>query len=138
MFATLIYIFELKVGLSSSKKVVFICFNKSPLKVLKHAFYFMSKALFVLEISTFLYWLFGHIEKRPEKKTKVNFKTYDVTGWATNNYNTFLVKYLIKSRCFPVNNAIILRTYFLWNTSIGLFWKKCFLVLRQKATQILP
>ena len=31
-----------------------ICFNKSPLKVVKNAFYFILKALFVLEIFTFL------------------------------------------------------------------------------------
>ena len=45
----------------------------------------MLKALFVLEIFTFLSLLFGYIEKRLDKKAKVNFKIYN---WPTNNYNT--------------------------------------------------
>ena len=40
----------LKVGHSPSKKVGFVCFNESPLKVIKNAFYFMLKTLFILEI----------------------------------------------------------------------------------------
>ena len=42
-----------KVGFSPSKKIVFIYFNENPLKVKKNAFYFMLKALFVLEIFKF-------------------------------------------------------------------------------------
>ena len=37
-----------KVRLSPSKKVDFSCFNKSPLKTMNNAFYFIVKALFVL------------------------------------------------------------------------------------------
>ena len=44
---------NMKVGLLPSKKVVFICFNKSPLKVIKNAFYFMFKTFFVLVILYF-------------------------------------------------------------------------------------
>ena len=40
---------KLKIGLSASKKVVFICFNESPLKMMVNA-YFMLKSLFGLEI----------------------------------------------------------------------------------------
>ena len=43
-----------KIGLSSSKKKCFICFNESLLKVMKNAFYFILKALFVLKIFNFL------------------------------------------------------------------------------------
>ena len=43
------------------KKVCMICFIKSPLKLMKNAFYFISKALFVLKIFKFLSWLFGHV-----------------------------------------------------------------------------
>ena len=39
---------------SPSRKNCFICFNKSLLKVNKNAFYFISKALFVLKILKFL------------------------------------------------------------------------------------
>ena len=45
---------RLKVGLSTSKKVFFICFNNSPSKMMKNAFYFILKALFVLKVFTFL------------------------------------------------------------------------------------
>ena len=48
----------------------------------------MLKVLFVLEIFTFLWSLFGYAEKRLHKETVVNFKIYGVTGWATNYYNT--------------------------------------------------
>ena len=43
-----------KVGLSPSKKKVIICFNHSPSKMMKNAFYFILKALFVLKIFKFL------------------------------------------------------------------------------------
>ena len=41
-----------EVGLSPSKKIV-ICLIKSPLKMMKNAFYFILKALFVLKINNF-------------------------------------------------------------------------------------
>ena len=49
---TLVYTtnFTIKVGLSPSKKIIFICFNYSRLKVIKNAFYFILKAFFVLKI----------------------------------------------------------------------------------------
>ena len=65
----------LKVGLSPSKKVVFIFFNKSSLKMMKNAFYFMLKALFVLVIFTLL--------SRKKLRTKMTLCLYDVTDWAT-------------------------------------------------------
>ena len=48
----------------------------------------MLKALFVLEIFTFLSWPFDYVERWFDKKVKVNFKIYYVTDWTTNNYNT--------------------------------------------------
>ena len=45
---------SLKVELSPSKKNRLICFNESPLKMMKNAFYFILKALFVLKIFKFL------------------------------------------------------------------------------------
>ena len=59
-------------------------------------FCFMLKALFVLEIFTFLYRIFGYVEKWLDKKVMFNFKIYDVTDWASNNYNTHIAKYLRK------------------------------------------
>ena len=43
-----------KIGLSTSKKDDFICFNESHLKIIKNAFYFILKALFVVKIFKFL------------------------------------------------------------------------------------
>ena len=53
-------------------------------------FYFMLKALFVLEIFKFLSWIFGYVEKQLDKKIVVHFKTYDATDWAANNYYTHI------------------------------------------------
>ena len=43
----------IKVGFSPSQKNCVICFIESPLKMMKNAFYFISKALFVLKIFKF-------------------------------------------------------------------------------------
>ena len=63
---------------------------------MKNSFYFFLKALLVLEIFTFLSWLFGHVEKRFDEKAMVNFNIYDITGWTTNNYNTHITQCLKK------------------------------------------
>ena len=39
----------------------------------------MLKALFVLDIFTFLSRVFGYVEKRLDRKAMVNYKIYDVT-----------------------------------------------------------
>ena len=44
---------------------------------MKNAFYFTSKALFVLKIFKVLPWLFGHITKQLDLKDKFNLKFYD-------------------------------------------------------------
>ena len=49
--------FSFKVGLSPSK-------NESTLKIMKNAFYFILKALFVRKIFEFLSLFFGQVEKR--------------------------------------------------------------------------
>ena len=43
-----------KVGLSPSKKICVISFNESHLKMMKNAFYFILKALYVFKIFKFL------------------------------------------------------------------------------------
>ena len=65
-----------------------------PLKMMKNAFYFRLKALFVPEIITFLSWLFGYVEERLDKKATVNFnfKTYDGTDWTPDYYNTHITQ----------------------------------------------
>ena len=76
--------------------VAFIYFNKIHLKIMKNALYFMLKALFVLEIITFLSWIFDYVEKWLDKKANVNFKIYDVTDQTTINYNTHTAQCLKK------------------------------------------
>ena len=53
----------LEVEFSPSKNFNFFCFNESPLQMMKNAFYFILKALFVLNIFKFLSWHFGHVEE---------------------------------------------------------------------------
>ena len=60
---------------------------------MKNAFYFTSKALFVLKIFKFLSWLFGHVAKGLDKKDTIIFKFYDVTAWLANNRNTHIAQY---------------------------------------------
>ena len=59
-------------------------------------FYFLLKHLFVLEIFTFLSLLFDYAEKRLDEKAMVNIKIFDVTDWATNNYNTYITQNIKK------------------------------------------
>ena len=42
----------------------------------------MLKALFVLEIFTFLSWRFGCVERRFDEKAQVNFKIDDWTSYS--------------------------------------------------------
>ena len=58
----------------------------------------MLKALFVLEIFTFLFRLFGYVEIGLDKKTKVDIKIYGVTDWTTNNYRAYIAQYLKETR----------------------------------------
>ena len=55
--------------------------------MIKNAFYFSLKPLFVLKIFKFLSWLFDHREKLLDLKDKVDFNNYDVRAWLTNNCN---------------------------------------------------
>ena len=63
---------------------------------MKNAFYFTSKALFILKIFKFLSWRFGQVAKQLDQKDKFNFKIYDVSTSLTNNCNTYIAQYLEK------------------------------------------
>ena len=62
--------------------------------MMKNAFYFMLKALLVLKIYAFLFWLFNNVGKSLDEKVKFNFRIYDVPDWIKNNYNTHTAQYL--------------------------------------------
>ena len=52
---------KVKIGISPSKKTYVICLIESPFKMMKNAFNFILKALFVLKIFKVLPRLFGHV-----------------------------------------------------------------------------
>ena len=56
-------------------------------------FYFTLKALFVLKITKFMFWLFGHVVKRLDYKDNLHFKICDVITWLTNNCNAHIDQY---------------------------------------------
>ena len=78
---------------------------KSPFKMMKNAFHFHLKALFVLKIFKFLSWLFGHVKKRLDLKDPVNFEIHNVTARLKNNCNTHIAQYLKKKR--QLDNEIL-------------------------------
>ena len=49
----MVMIVIVKVGLSPSKNIIFTSFKEIPLKMMKNAFYFILKVLFVLKIFKF-------------------------------------------------------------------------------------
>ena len=61
-----------------------------------NVFYFILKALFVLQIFKILSLLFSHVEKRLDWKYQVNFEIYDVRTWLTDNCNAHIAQYLKK------------------------------------------
>ena len=91
-------LFALNVGLPPSQKNCFIFFNKNPLKMMKNAFYFILKALFVLKIFKFLSWLFRHVGKTAWLEIQGLFQNLYVTAWLTSNCNTHIAQYLTKWR----------------------------------------
>ena len=56
----------------------FLTTTEIPFKMMKNAFYFMLKAIFVFMIFMLLFWLFGHVGRRLDKKAKVDFNMYYV------------------------------------------------------------
>ena len=54
---------NIKVELLPYKKICLICYNESHLNMMKIAFYFILRLIFVLKIVKFLSWLFGHVGK---------------------------------------------------------------------------
>ena len=57
------------IRLPPSKKDCIICFIENPLQMMKNAFYFILKTLFVFTILTFSSWLFGYVGKMVWLKT---------------------------------------------------------------------
>ena len=45
----------------------------------------MLKALVILYVFMFFFWLFGYAEEELDQKAKANFKIYDITDLTTDN-----------------------------------------------------
>ena len=88
-------VFKIKFGLSPSKIRFFICFNESPVKMMKNVFHFILKAFFRSQDIQFFVLTFWPFRKDGLIR-KVNFKFHDVTAWSTNNYNTKTTQYPTK------------------------------------------
>ena len=73
---------SLKISLSCHVKFLT---TENSLKLMEKFFFFFFMAFLALRIFKFLPWLFCYVEKGLDKKTKVNFKIYDVTDWTKNN-----------------------------------------------------
>ena len=63
-----------------SKRVIFIYFNENSLKVIKNAYFFILKALFVITIFNF------HMGKGLIRKLSLISKFMTFITWKTNNY----------------------------------------------------
>ena len=109
--------------LSPSRRVVFICFNESPLKMMKNTLYFILKAIFFLEIFKFLSRIFAYVEKRLDKKAYLIFKIYDATNWATNNYNTHIIPISQPDNGIWSVNTISHEIYFSWKIIHSICWR---------------
>ena len=86
----------LKSELLPSKKLFFICFIESPLKMMKKDFHFISNALFVLEIFTFLSSLFGYRINCLIRKFKLVSKFMTSKTRKQIIYNTYIDQYVKK------------------------------------------
>ena len=66
--------------------------------MIKNAFYFIRKGLFVLNIFKFLSCFFWACRKNSliRKISFISIKLYDVTTWLTNNYDTHIIQYFTK------------------------------------------
>ena len=71
-----------------SKKFVLFAFNKSRLKMMKNAFYFVLKTLLFSRCLNFCLDFSVIQKKRLYWKDKVNFNIFDFTTWLTSTYNT--------------------------------------------------
>ena len=108
---------------------LFFCFIETPTKVMKNVFYFMLKPIFVLKIFNFLS-LFSHVRKQLDKKTKNNFKVYDIADW-TANYNTHIAQYPKQQFCKSVKakqwiwsvTRMQHEKYFSWKIIHKMWWR---------------
>ena len=100
---------KLKVGLSPCKKSFFICFNESPLNMMKNVFLFhISKALFTLKIFKILYWLWSY------RKTALIRKLMLISKFVTSQTGQQVITIHILpniSRSKVMRNIFLVKSY---------------------------
>ena len=86
---------------------------------MKNAFYLMLRALFVLEIFTFLSWVLGVVEKRIDSKDKVSFQNLSCPQIGTKiiTINTFPISQESKANQAMKFGQLI--KYNMWNIFLG-------------------
>ena len=52
---------------------------------------------------------YGHVGKRLDNKTEVNFKVYDTISWETNNHKIYIAYYLKKWMQLDSENKSIVK-----------------------------
>ena len=127
---------DFKFGLSPSKRFnsfneKYISIKESPSKLMKIAFYFILKALFILKMFKRLSWLFDNVKKtRIDCQDKVNCRIHDITTWLTNNYGTQIDQCLTIG--FTSGKAFFIKKSGLEQVSMEHFlydfWRKIFLL----------
>ena len=85
-----------------------------PSKMMKKVFYFMIKALFILETFTFLPLLFGYVGKRLDKKVIINFRNYGATEWK-QIITIQILPFISRSNGNQTTNFGNLTKHSLWN-----------------------
>ena len=94
--------------LTLRKKI--ICFNGSSSKVMKHAFYFILKALFILKIFKFLSWIFGRVGKTAclERQDRlIRFHSlYHLLPFAVTNCHCCHSLRFVVTRCHSISFAV--------------------------------
>ena len=69
-----------------------------PFKMMKNAFYFILKALFLFKIFKFFVLTFWSCKKTGWLERKINFRIHNITTWLVNNCNTHIAHYLTKGK----------------------------------------
>ena len=80
-----------------SKKWFYFLWWK-PFKIMKNAFYFILKALFLFKIFKFFVLTFWSCKKTGWLERKINFKIHNITTWLVDNCNKHIAHYLTNEK----------------------------------------
>ena len=92
--------------------------------MMKNAYYFTLKAIFVLKIFKFLSWGSGQVEKRLHWKDKIVFKVHDVTTWE-KTITMYILPNISRSKGNWTMKFDQLIEYNMGNIFLGKSYSKC-------------